>query len=663
MGTEGTGGGTDLKGAPDAARARGTLGQVDLAALVHALPVVIYVAEPGPEGTWLYVSPQIEQVLGFTAEEWCAHPKPFGTFVHSDDLPRLLELEERLVHAPPGELFDEEYRIATKDGREVWLHGRGAVIEGSDGTRLMQGLMVDVTARRLAEDGLRAANQQLRALVAGSPLAVLTWDRDGRVLTWNPAAERIFGWTEQEAVGRFLPHVPEEEHDEMLECIKLCFAGETWSETDVVRRRKDGTLVDVSISTAALRDDGEVVAMMSLHADIGERKRNEARLREQEHRLRESERLDAVGRLAGGVAHDFNNLLTVIHGQAALVLAELGEDGEQGERVRTIVSASERASALTRQLLAVGRRQVLETQVLDLNEVVESVMPLLRRMVGEGIDLQALLADDVPPIEADPSQLDQVLVNLVSNAREAMAGGGTILLETGTEVRDTEEHGAEASLYAVLSVTDSGPGMDDAVRRQCFEPFFTTKEPGEGLGLGLATVYGVVSQSGGTVTLDSREGWGMTLSVHLPAAADAVTAPERPGNGRPEEVHASGETVLLVEDEPLVRGLLVRVLDREGYAVLEAGSGDEALALVAGHERPIDLLVSDVVMPGLTGPELAARIRERQGSLRVLFISGYNDTDAAGYGVLHPAVDLLAKPFTPDVFAARVRTVVGGASR
>jgi PAS domain S-box-containing protein len=653
MSTDRTGDGTGLEGESGAV---GALEQVDLAALVQALPAVIYIAESGRQGGWLYVSPQIEPILGFTPEEWCTHPRPFGTFVHPDDLPRLLELEERLVSAPPGELFDEEYRIARKDGREVWLHGRGAVIEDPEGASLLQGLMVDVTARRVAEDRLRAANQQLRALIESSPVAVLTWDRDGRVLSWNPAAERIFGWTEQEAIGCFLPHVPDEAREDMMRCIELCFGGEAWSEKDVVRRRRDGTLVDVSISTAAIRDDsGEAIAMMSLHADISERTRSEARLRAQELRLRESERLDAVGRLAGGVAHDFNNLLTVIHGQAALILAELAEDGELGERVRTIVSASERASALTRQLLAVGRRQVLELRVLDLNEVVESVTPLLRRMVGEGVDLQTRLADDVPPIEADSSQLDQVLVNLVLNAREAMPRGGTILLETGAEVRDVEEHGTEGSLYAVLSVTDSGPGMDDTVRRRCFEPFFTTKEPGEGLGLGLATVYGVVTQSGGTVTLDSPEGWGVTVSVHLPAAATAAAALELPTvEGRPE-THASGETVLLVEDEPLVRGLLVRLLGREGYVVLEAASGDEALGVVAAHEGPIDLLVSDVVMPGLSGPDLAARIRERQRALRVLFISGYNETDAAGYGVLRPDVDLLAKPFTPDAFASRVR--------
>jgi len=658
MSTDRTGDGSGLEGALGVANAGGALGQVDLAALVQALPAVIYIAESGRQGGWLYVSPQIEPILGFTPEEWCTHPRPFGTFVHPDDLARLLKLEERLVSAPPGELFDEEYRIARKDGREVWLHGRGAVIEGPAGALLLQGLMVDVTARRVAEDGLRAANEQLRALFKSSPVAVLTWDRDGRVLSWNPAAERIFGWTEQEAIGCFLPHVPDEAREDMMRCIELCFGGEEWSEKDGVRRRKDGTLVDVSISTAAIRDDsGEAIAMMSLHADISERTRSEERLRAQELRLRESERLDAVGRLAGGVAHDFNNLLTVIHGQAALILAELGEDGELGERVRTIVSASERASALTRQLLAVGRRQVLEPRALDLNDVVESVTPLLRRMVGEGVDLQTRLADDVPPIEADPSQLDQVLVNLVLNAREAMPRGGTILLETGAEVRDEQE--ADGSLYAVLSVSDSGPGMDDTVRMRCFEPFFTTKEPGEGLGLGLATVYGVVTQSGGTVTLGSPEGWGVTVSVHLPAAADAPAALELPTSSGRAETHSSGETVLLVEDEPLVRGLLVRLLDREGYVVLEAASGDEALGVVAAHVAPIDLLVSDVVMPGLSGPDLAARIRERQRSLRVLFISGYNETDAAGYGVLHPDVDLLAKPFTPDAFAARVRTAVG----
>jgi two-component system cell cycle sensor histidine kinase/response regulator CckA len=630
-------------------------GDLDLTALMQELPAIVFVAESGPDGDWLYVSQQIEAILGLTAEEWRSHPRPFATYVHEDDFPELLALEEQLVRERDFRPFELEFRMRRRDGTVLWIQERARLIE-RDGKVLVQGMYIDVTAWRDAEMRLADANRHLSALVDTWPLAVLTWDREGRILTWNPAAERMFGWTATEAIGRYLPQVQDDAKDEMKQFIEQGFLGQIWTDLEIVRQRKDGSLIDVQISSAGLRDDrGQITAMMSVISDITERKRAQKLFRAQELELRQREQLDAIGKLAGGIAHDFNNLLTAIHGQALLALDELRGDPRAGN-VEPIVDAAERAGALTRQLLAFGRRQVLEPRVLHVNDVVESILPLLRRLAGEAISVRTALGDELPPVEADPTQLDQVLVNLVSNARDAMPRGGAIEIVTRVdEIDRPDEPGTPAGRYTVLSVSDTGTGMDEAVRARVFEPFFTTKETGKGSGLGLSTVYGIVAQSGGFVDLETQLGGGSTFSVHLPAVARVEVEADEPAVSA-DSIGGGGERVLLVEDEKLVRDLIERVLVGEGYTVDSAASPAEALA---DHDpRTFDLLVSDVVMPGISGPELAARMRMSNPYLAVLFISGYNETAVAGYGVLGHAVDLLQKPFTPTVLKERVRSVL-----
>ena len=630
-------------------------GDLDLGALLQELPAVVFVAESGQDGEWLYVSQQIEAILGLTAEEWLNHPRPFATYVHEDDFSELLALEDQLIEEHDLRPFELEFRMRRPDGSVVWIQERARLIE-RDGALLVQGMFIDVSAWRDAEMRLADANRHLSALVDASPLAVLTWDRDGRILTWNPAAERMFGWTAAEAIGRFLPQVQDEARDEMLQFIQQGFEGATWTELELMRQRKDGTLIDVQISSAGLRDEhGRITAMMSVIADVTERKRAEKLFRAQELELRQREQLDAIGKLAGGIAHDFNNLLTAIHGQALLALEDLRDD-PRAANVEPIVDAAERAGALTRQLLAFGRRQVLEPRVLDVNAVVESIVPLLRRLAGEAISVRTSLGAQLSSVEADPTQLDQVLVNLVSNARDAMPRGGSIEIVTrATYVEHADQSDTPPGRYTVLSVSDTGTGMDEAVRARIFEPFFTTKETGKGSGLGLSTVYGIVAQSGGFVDLETELGGGSTFSVYLPAVAHADEESDEPTT-LASVAAGGGERVLLVEDEKLVRDLIERVLEGEGYVVESAASPAEALA---DHDAgAFDLLVSDVVMPGISGPELAARLRASNSRLAVLFISGYNETAVAGYGVLGHAVDLLQKPFTPTVLKERVRSVL-----
>jgi two-component system, cell cycle sensor histidine kinase and response regulator CckA len=381
---------------------------------------------------------------------------------------------------------------------------------------------------------------------------------------------------------------------------------------------------------------------------------------ESEARLRQATKMEAVGRLAGGVAHDFNNLLTAILGYSNLVLDELGPDHPSRPDVEQIRHAAESAASLTRQLLAFSRRQLLQPQILDLNSVVGRMETLLRRMIGEHIRLDTALAPSVACISADQGQLEQVLMNLAINARDAMPTGGTLVIST----RDVEvgpdlarvHRGLAPGSYVMLEVSDTGSGMDDAVMANLFEPFFTTKKRGEGTGLGLATVYGIIKQSGGYIAVRSRPGEGSTFSLFLPK-----TDQEKAVHATTEKEAASiggTETILLVEDQPEVRAIARTILSRHGYRVLEATGGREALALVAGDTGPIHLLLTDVVMPAIGGQELASQLKPARPDLRVLFASGYTDDALVQQGVLQPGADLIQKPFTREALLQKVRAVL-----
>jgi signal transduction histidine kinase len=375
-----------------------------------------------------------------------------------------------------------------------------------------------------------------------------------------------------------------------------------------------------------------------------ERKRAEEALRRSEEQLRQAQKMEAVGRLAGGIAHDFNNLLTVITSYSDLVLEDLARDDPKRDDVDQIRKAAEGAAALTRQLLAFSRQQVLETKVLDLRATVASTEKLLQRLIGADVLLTTSLAPDLGAVKADPGQLEQIIINLAVNARDAMPGGGRLTIEAA----NVEHAPGRPGRYVRLALSDTGLGMDEQTRARMFEPFFTTKETGKGTGLGLATVYGIVKQAGGFIEVDSEPGRGTSVKVYLPRVDQAVASAAAPAAAEPRR---GTETVLVVEDAASVRLVTRQVLERYGYAVLEAPNGDAALRLAARHHGPIHLLVTDVVMPGLSGRQLAGQLAPLRPEMKVLYVSGYA-------GDVEPGVAYLQKPFAPETLARRVRDLL-----
>jgi nitrogen-specific signal transduction histidine kinase/ActR/RegA family two-component response regulator len=394
--------------------------------------------------------------------------------------------------------------------------------------------------------------------------------------------------------------------------------------------------------------------------DISGRKQAEAALKRSEEQLRQSQKLEAIGRLAGGLAHDFNNILTAITGYSDLVLRRLGSVDPLRRSVEEIRRAAERAASLTHQLLAFSRKQMMQVKVLDLNAVVAEMESFLRRLIGEDIQLVTSLDPDLRRVKADPGQIEQVIMNLVVNARDAMPQGGRLRIET-KDVSLSEPYlddagSVESGDYVVLSIADTGIGMNSEIKQKIFEPFFTTKEEGKGTGLGLAMVYGIVKQSGGSIRVHSEAGAGTTFMVYLPAVEEFVKA--QSNGSRHIEAPGGTETVLLVEDEDMVRELVVEVLETEGYTVFSARRGAEALRLCAEQIMPINLLITDVVMPEMSGRELAEHLTARHPEIKVLFISGYTDDAIFRHGVQESNVAFLQKPFTTSELAAKVRSVL-----
>ncbi|HVX65409.1 MAG TPA: ATP-binding protein [Bryobacteraceae bacterium] len=478
----------------------------------------------------------------------------------------------------------------------------------------------------------------LQAIIENSPLAIYASDLDGRVASWNHAAEAVFGWTEQEVLGLPVPlSAPAEE--------VLTGAGTRCC-------RKDGTSVELSVWRAPLRDaTGAVTGSITLAADVTYRK-------SLERQLQQSQRMEAVGRLAGGVAHDFNNLLTVITGYAYMLVEDLAGDPACRANAEEILRAVDRASALTKQLLAFGRRQVAQPKVIDVNDLVLNIDKMLRRLIGENIELLTALSPDAGKIHADPAQIEQVLMNLVVNSRDAMPEGGRITVETANATFDGQQDRnllpAPPGQYVVLSVLDSGHGMDEETRAHIFEPFFTTKEQGKGTGLGLAQVYGIVKQSGGEIEVVSTPGQGTCIRLFLPRAFGAVAAAGREG---PEAEASHGtETVLVVEDQDEVRRLVSEVLEQRGYTVLSAPEPEDAIEICNAYTGPIELLLTDVVMPQMGGRELAEKATWIRPAMKVLFMSGYTEEAVAETG--EPDFAFLRKPFTPSVLAHKIREVL-----
>ncbi len=497
---------------------------------------------------------------------------------------------------------------------------------------------------------LAASEQRYRALMEEATDAILVLDLEQRILEANRAALRLLGQARQELAGRlFEDFVAPEEREEARQ------RGEALTRESSLRvplrhlLRADGSRVPVELS-ASLVHIGDTATILLILRDISERRRLEAQ-------FQQAQKMESVGRLAGGVAHDFNNLLTLILGYGNLLLQSLADRPAQSRQVAEIVRAGESAAALTRQLLALSRRQVLVPRVIDVNALVRQIEQMLRRLIGEDIELVTDLEPRLGRIRADAGQVEQVLMNLVVNARDAMPGGGRLTISTRNDSPapppSPSAQAAAAPARVLLRVADTGSGIDTTVMAHLFEPFFTTKEEGKGTGLGLATVYGIVHQSGGQVEVESRPGEGASFSVYLPCTDQPLTpeaaAADTPGRG--------SETVLVAEDEPAIRALAREILEERGYVVLEAGNAAEALQVAERHAGAIHLLLTDVIMPGQSGVELAAALLGRRPGLRVVYMSGYADrvvqTDA-------PGVAFVQKPFDPALLARRVRSTLDG---
>jgi PAS domain S-box-containing protein len=515
-------------------------------------------------------------------------------------------------------------------------------------------LEAEFAERQRAEEALRRSEVRFRRLAESSMLGVVQAHFDGRVLDANDAFLRMVGYARHELEAGLLRWdemiLPEyrQLNERLMDEIKASGAS-TPAEEELLR--KDGSRVPVLLGGALLEGSPDEIIGFAL--DISNRKLLE-------EQLRQASKMEAVGRLAGGVAHDFNNLLTIINGYAELMLSQFSSDHPARSQAEEIKKAGERAAALTRQLLAFGRRQVLAPQILDLNDIVGGVEKMLRRLIGEDIDLVFIPKEPLGAVKADPGQIEQVLMNLAVNSRDAMPKGGKLTIETAEIELDEAYCRSHAHVapgpHVMLAVSDTGVGMDKETQARIFEPFFTTKEKGKGTGLGLATVYGIVKQSGGHIWLYSEPGRGTTFKIYLPRVQETVGKPVSPAEGTASG--AGSETILVVEDEEALRVMACDILRSKGYRILQAKDGQEALSTLQSSQGPIQLLLTDVVMPGMSGKELVDSSRALHREMQVLYMSGYTDNSVVHHGVLDPGTEFLQKPFTPDALLRKVRKVL-----
>ena len=599
-----------------------------------------------------------QRMFGYAAEEIVG--RPVDLLCPAEAVARGLPDQERVEAARTGRFEDEGWRVR-RDGSRFW--GNIVVSSLYDADGHLSGfskLVRDVTERRRADEALRESEERLRFALQAARMA--TWELD--------PATGILRWSGEQSDPRGMPRqLVEETFEDLLQRIH---PDDRESVRASIARIRTQGLVDVDyrvvgrsglvrwINTKGRRiGDGQRSGrIVGISIDITER-------RELEEQLRQSQKIEAVGQLAGGIAHDFNNLLTVIQTNVEFLREGVSPGSDDHETLQEVITASKRAASLTRQLLAFSRKQLMQPRVLDLNAVVSGLAPMLRRLIGEDIAVSLSLAPDAPAVLADPGQIEQVLVNLAVNARDAMPRGGTLTI--GTAAAELSEADAEgrpgllAGRYARLTVSDTGTGIDPAIQPRVFEPFFTTKEAGKGTGLGLSTVYGIVKQSGGYIWLDSIPGRGATFTIYLPhAQATSIELPAAPGSGT---LPSGSETLLLAEDEEAVRRLGRRILERQGYRILEAVDGVQALEVAAAHEGRIHGLVTDVVMPRMGGRELAERMTAARPGIAILFLSGYTNDEILRRGLIDPNVAFLQKPFTSGALVTAVRRVLDAAGR
>ena len=601
------------------------------------------------EGNFLEVNRAFCEMTGYSEAELLE--SSFQVITHPADLEDNLRQFGRLLRQEtPGFVAIKRYQ--RKGGGLLWVRCSVSVLRDAAGNPAqIVSITESISDRMRAEADLRRSEESHRRIVENTHEGICTCDGRRGITYCNPRLVQMLGYPEGTTLSCDQIHFEEdsEETDRRFERRKrgICEA------YDARLKRQDGSPIWVSTSSSPIHDDrGNFAGSLCMFTDVTDRKRLE-------DQLRQSQKMEAVGRLAGGIAHDFNNLLTVILGYSGVLERKLAAGDPLGQNVTEIRKAGERAAALTQKLLAFSRKQVMRPRVLSVNELIREMEAMLRRLIGEDIDLVTILDPAVSNIKADPGQMEQVLMNLAVNSRDAMGQGGHLLIETKREELD-EKHAELRSLragaYVVLTVTDTGCGMDEQTKARIFEPFFTTKEPGSGTGLGLSTVLGIVNQSGGSITVYSEVDVGTTFRIYLPLVGEPVTCEVKPKGFHAEP---GGESILIVEDDAGIRALTASLLREQGYQVMEAANAEEAV--VASEQlSTIDLLLTDVVMPGMNGHELAALLVASRPSLRVVYMSGYTENGTLQQGLLEPGLNFLSKPFRPEELVGKVGEVLAG---
>ncbi len=636
--------------------------------LLEGIPDAIVAVDR--EGTILQVNSQVQELFGYTRNE-----------LIGKKIEMLVPDRFRSGHHHHRESFAAAPKIR-RMGPGLDLYGRRRngsefPVEISlspvsvDGKTVVLSAIRDISDRKRIEEDLRHAHEelhrktaeqigeyraQLASIIDSSEDAIIGKSLDGTITSWNKGAERIYGYSPDEVVGKPISILaPSDRPDEIPGILRKIARGESTEHFESIRVAKDGRRLNVSITVSPLRDAaGKIVGASAIARDITAQRKTE-------DQLQQSQKMEAIGRLAGGVAHDFNNVLGIINACTEFLRDRIDPTSEPAIYIENIKKASERAAALTRQLLAFSRKQVVKPVLLDLNDRLKEISRLLRPLMGDDVEILISPRCKSAVVEADPGQLDQIVVNLAVNARDAMPQGGRFILETDSV--EFDQHFADQhpplfpGKYIMLAVSDTGSGMDRTTLSRIFEPFFTTKEPGKGTGLGLATVYGIAKQSGGHVWVYSEPGRGTTFKVYLPSAEHKIAAASS-AVAEPAVPKRQGTTILLVEDDEIMRSLTRQLLKEQGYTVIEAGDGKAALEWVESHPGQFDVLLTDVMMPGMSGAELADRLINSSPALKVVYMSGYTgELMEASKGLKHGL--LLEKPFTRTSLLATLHKLLG----
>ena len=623
--------------------------------LLEALPDATIIVNQ--QGVITGANSQVEELFGYSAKELSG--EKIETLVPERYRPQHRTDRDHYSSAPKTRRMGAGLELygRRRDGSEFPVEISLSPVQTAEGTMVLSAIR-DITEQKQIEQQLRKANEELdrrstrelsesrsrlALIVDSSADAIIGKDLNGIVTSWNKSAENIYGYTAEETIGKPINLiVPADRQSEVTDFLDKIKRGELVDHHESVRITKDKRLLNVSISISPMRDvTGRVIGASVIARDITAQKRVE-------EQLRQAQKMEAIGRLAGGVAHDFNNILGIMTACTELIRDKLERDSQQMQYVDTIRKAAERGASLTRQLLAFSRKQVVQPKIVDLNERLRELTKLLRPTMQEDVETVISPKCSSAIVEIDPSQFDQIVLNLAVNARDAMPKGGKLIIETSNVAFDqafSDLHPPmTAGKYVMLAVSDTGVGMDEATKLKIFDPFFTTKEPGKGTGLGLATVYGIVRQSGGSVWVYSEPGHGTTFKIYLPSAEDKVGAAVAP-ELETEIPRGNGKTILVVEDDDMMRMLTRQILEQHGFAVIEASDGKVALERMAASNGTVNVVLTDVVMRNMNGPELALRLSQLHPGTRVVYMSGYTGELIAQHN-LGSGITLLDKPFT-----------------